>query len=186
MNRHYDSLRANIADGGCVVIVKPNQLWRIGRTAAVHFALAHEPMLRPLLPKRPVCAPPSPPHVPDWGFSPHCTDHMSCLLPRRYPMGTDRISKAAERISPRIRRTAHHYVKLHTRAGARSYRSVVTPWCPVAQHFLRQVVVCYTEKATKAWHLQEHQQQWHNQNHQPNHAATKEPMNKTKTYTPVI
>ena len=50
--------------------------------------------------------------------------------------------------------------------------------------------VCYTEKATEAWHRQEHrqerQQQYHKHNHQqPNHAATKQPLSKTKTYTPV-
>ena len=46
---------------------------------------------------------------------------------------------------------------------------------------------CYTEQATEARHRQERQQQWYKQNHQqPNHAATKQPTNKTKTYTPVI
>ena len=46
-------------------------------------------------------------------------------------------------------------------------------------------LVCHTEKATEARYRQEQlrQQQWHKQNHhwqQPNHAATKQPTNKTE------
>ena len=40
--------------------------------------------------------------------------------------------------------------------------------------------MCYTEKATKAWHRQERQKQRHNQNHhQTNQATSKQPTNST-------
>ena len=39
-------------------------------------------------------------------------------------------------------------------------------------------LVCYTEKATTAWHHQDQQGRWHKLNHQQtNHAATKQPTN---------
>ena len=44
----------------------------------------------------------------------------------------------------------------------------------------------YTEKPTEAMHRHKRQQRHKQKHQQPNHAATKQPTNKTRTYTPVL